>query len=278
MSFDQRGKRVAFFGRLVCTALFAMTPLGAGQSQRTRKAPAPPPKPPAKSGRAAAALVEAVVPFRAGEKLSFRVMWSKFSVNAGTLEFLIAAHGNFFGQPAWHFQAHAQTVDTMHIVYPLDDQFASYTDALKLASLQYEMYLHEQGKQQNNSWRMTVDGGTAPSNATAARVLPGTRDPIGFLYALRAIDWKSAPEFRAPVFDGHNLYEAEARLGQAAGHVSVPAGEFEATRVDVHLYEHGQAVSDTSFVLWIAQDAVRTPLLIEASVPVGTARVELTSH
>ena len=163
--------------------------------------------------------VEAVVPFRAGEKLSFRVIWSKFSVNAGTVDFLVAQHGNFFGQPAWHFQARAQTVDTMRLVYPLDDQFDSYTEAVKLASLQYEMYLHEQGKQQNDSWRMTVDGSPAPSDATAARVLPGTRDPIGFLYALRATDWKSTPELRAPVFDGHHLYDVDAKLGLAAGHV-----------------------------------------------------------
>ena len=51
----------------------------------------------------------------------------------------------------------------MHIVYPLDDQFDSYTEAVKLASLQYEMYLHEQGKQQNDSWRMTVNGDPAPA-------------------------------------------------------------------------------------------------------------------
>jgi hypothetical protein len=274
MSLDPRTKRFAFAGRLAYVALFGVTLLATGQTQRARKPTAPPPK----SRRAPAPPAEAAVPFRGGEKLSFRVMWSKFSVNAGTLDFLVAAHGSFFGQPAWHFQAHAQTVDTMHIVYPLDDQFDSYTEAVKLASLQYEMYLHEQGKQQNNSWRMTVDGSAAPSNATAARVLPGTRDPIGFLYALRSIDWKSTPEFRAPVFDGHNLYEVEARLGQAAGHVTVPAGEFDASRVDVHLFEHGQQVADTNFSLWIAQDAGRTPVLIEASVPVGTARVELTSH
>jgi Protein of unknown function (DUF3108) len=274
MNLHPRRKRFAFAGHLAYMALFGATLLAAGQTQRARKPAAPPPKP----RHAPSAPVEAAVPFHAGERLSFRVMWSKFSVNAGTLDFLVAMHGNFFGRPAWHFQARAQTVDTMRIVYPLDDQFDSYTEAVKLVSLQYEMYLHEQGKQQNNSWRMTPDGDAAPSNATAARVLPGTRDPIGFLYALRAVDWKSTPEFRAPVFDGHNLYEVEARLGQSAGHVTVPAGEFDASRVDVHLFEHGQQVADTNFSLWIAQDGVRTPVLIEANVPVGTARVELTSH
>lgn len=270
MNLDPRTKRLASTGRLAGMALLGVTLLAAGQSQRGHKPAAKSPTP--------AAPVEAVVPFRVGEKLSFRVIWSKFAVNAGTVDFLAAQHATFFGQPAWHFQARAQTVDTMRLVYPLDDQFDSYTEGVKLASIQYEMYLHEQGKQQNETWRMTVDGSAAPSDATAARVLPGTRDPLGFLYALRARDWKSAPELRGPVFDGHHLYDVDAKLGLAAGHVTVPAGEFDASRVDVRLSEHGQEVNDTSFSLWIAQDATHTPVLIEASIPLGTARVELTSH
>lgn len=262
-------------GRLACGLLLGVTLLAAGQTKKAKKpsaaAAATKPKPPA-------ALVEQAVPFHGGEKLSYRVMWSKFSVNAGTIDLFVAQHGTFFGHPAWHFQARAATVQTMRLVYPLDDQFDSYTEAIKLASLQYEMYLHEQGKQENNSWRMTLDGEPAPSGATAARVVPGTRDPIGFLYALRAADWKSTPELRAPVFDGHHLYQVDAKLGLPADHVTVPAGDFEASRIDIRLSERGEGVADTNFSLWIAQDAARTPVLIEANVPLGTARVELTSH
>jgi len=275
MSVDRHFGPFARAVRFACLALLGATLLAAGQTQR----PLSPAKPKSKSPHSTPTPpAEAPVPFRAGEKLSFRVLWSKLGVNAAAIDFLVAEHGNFFGEPAWHFQARAQTVDTMHIVYPLNDQFDSYTEAVKLASLQYEMYLHEQGKQQTDSWRMTVNGSPAPGDATAARVLPGTRDPIGFLYALRATNWKTTPEFRAPVFDGHHLYDVEAKVGQAAGHVVVPAGEFDASRIDVHLSEHGEGVTDTNFSLWIAQDATRTPVLIEATVPLGTARVELTSH
>jgi hypothetical protein len=273
MKFTSASKRLATCGRLAFLLLFGVTLLALGQTQRAKKpaSSAAKPHPPA-------APVEAVVPFHGGEKLSFRVIWSKFAVSAGTVDFLVAEHGSFFGHPAWHFQAHAVTVQTMRLVYPLDDQFDSYTEAIKLASLQYEMYLHEQGKQENDAWRMIVDGSPAPPDATAARVVPGTRDPIGFLYALRAADWKSTPELRAPVFDGHHLYDVDAKLGLPAGHVTVPAGDFNASRIDVRLSERGEDVADTSFSLWIAQDAPHTPVLIEASLPFGTARVELTSH
>ena len=268
-------KRLAWAGWLTCGVLLVTALFAAGQTKRTKKptpvAAAAKPQPPV-------APAEQAVPFHGGEKLSYRVMWSKFSVNAGTLDLLVAQHGNFFGHPAWHFQARAATVQTMRLVYPLDDQFDSYTEAIKLASLQYEMYLHEQGKQENDSWRMTADGAPAPPDATAARVVPGTRDPIGFIYAARAADWKSTPELRTPVFDGHHLYQVDAKLGLPADHVTVPAGDFQASRIDIRVSERGEELADTTFSLWIAQDAVRTPVLIEASLPIGTARVELTSH
>src|ERR1700674_2597051 len=129
---------------------------------------------------------DAAVPFSIPERLNFRVQWSKYAVNAATLELSAIERREFFGRAAWHFRAVAQTVETMKIIYPLDDQFDSYTDTAGLTSLQYEMYLHEQGKQQNNAWRMISDGSAAPPNVTAARVAPGTRDPIGLLYLLRS--------------------------------------------------------------------------------------------
>src|SRR5689334_11840174 len=249
--------------------LFGISLLAAGQSQHAaRPAPARTSKSPAR---------DAAVPFMAGEHLSFRVIWSKFSVNAATIQLAVVERRDFFGRAAWHFRALAQTIDTMHIIYPLDDQLDSYTDAAQLSSIQYEMYLHEQGKQQTSSWRLISDGSPAPANVTAARVSPGTRDPISLLYVLRAADWKSAPQFRAPVFDGKNLYEVVAHLQSSSEQAIVPAGQFSASRISVQVYDHGQELPSTRFNIWLAQDTLRTPVLLEAELPLGTARLEMTA-
>jgi hypothetical protein len=240
----------------------------AGQTKHSK--PAPP-----KMAKPAPA---AVVPFNAGERLSFRVIWSKFSVNAATIQLSVVERRDFFGRMAWHFRALAQTIDTMHVIFPLDDQLDSYTDAAQLNSIQYEMYLHEQGKQQTNSWRLISDGSPAPPNIAAARVSPGTRDPIGLLYALRAVDWKSVPQLRMPVFDGHNLYDVVAHLEAPSDQATVPAGQFTASRIAVSVYEHGQEVTGTHFTVWLAQDASRTPVLVESELPIGTARLEMTAR
>src|SRR5579862_731722 len=260
--------------------LFGIGAASAHQAQKQRPR-AQTPKNPSKTAPKSAPAPLAAVPFAAGENLAFRVLWSKYSVNAGALQFQVVERRDFFGRPAWHFRVRGQTIDTMRYVYPLDDQVDSYTDATTLASLQYEMYLHEQGQQQNNTWRMSSPGDPAPAGATAARVPADTRDPVGLLYAFRAHDWKSAPEMRAPVFDGNHLYQVDARLEQPSDPVTVQAGSFTAARIGVDVSQENHEGKDTGsihFTLWLAQDATRTPALIEAALPIGSARVELASR
>lgn len=263
--YSARPLKFAIAGVLVLGASLA----AAAQSGRTARPASSPPK--------KASAHDAVVPFNPGERLSFRVVWSKFSVNAATIQLAVVERRDFFGRMAWHFRALAQTIDTMRILYPLDDQLDSYTDAARLDSIQYEMYVHEQGKQQSSSWRLISDGSPAPANVTAARVSPGTCDPIGLVYLLRAADWKSTPQLRAPVFDGKNLYDAVARLESASEPATVPAGQFSASKISVRVYDHGQELSNTRFAVWLAQDAAHTPVLVETELPIGTARLEMTA-
>ena len=218
---------------------------------------------------------EASVPFRAGEKLDYRLLWSSFLVNAATVQLAVPERRLFYGRAAWHFQAVAHTVDTMRALFSLDDQFDSYAESANLISLQYEMYLREQGKHENHILRMSAEGDSAPGTGPAVRVLPGTRDAVAFLYSLRLIDWSRNKEAHGPVFDGHKLYEAKAQVVLERGDVSVPAGHYVASRIELHIYERGRELADTRFWLWLAHDAARTPVLIEAELPLGTARVEL---
>ena len=252
---------------LMCAAIFA--PVGSAQKSKR-------PKPRAKAPAVPAAPATVPVPFRSGEILQYRVLFSKYAVNAAKVETSVVEERNFFGHLAWHFRAIAHTMDTTRVLFAIDDQFDSYTSAANLFSLQFEMYLHEQGKEQTSLYRMTADGEPAPDDATALRVVPATRDAIGFLYNLRAVDWQRTPELRAPVFDGHRVFDVIARVDTPHGTISVPAGNFPAFRVALRLLDHGKEVTDTRLWVWIARDPAHTPVLVEANIPFGTARIELT--
>jgi hypothetical protein len=74
------------------------------------------------------------------------------------------------------------------------------------------------------------------------------------------------------------LYDVVAHLESTSEQVTVPAGQFMASKIGVSVYQHGQEVSGTHFTVWLAQDAARTPVLVEAELPIGTARLEMTAR
>lgn len=261
-----RVSRLTIFVGLILACTCLVFPQQSKRSKSRAKKPAAP-----------AAPAAVPVPFHSGEVLKYRVLFSKYSVNAANVETTVVEQRNFFGHSAWHFRAVAHTMDTTRVLLAIDDQFDSYTSAANLFSLQFEMYLHEQGKAQTSLFRMTGEGDPAPSDATAVRVAPGTRDAISFLYNLRAADWQRTPELRAPVFDGHRLYDAVARIDTPQGNITVPAGSFPAFRVGIRLFDHGKELTDTRLWVWIARDAAQTPVLAEADIPFGNARIELTN-
>src|SRR6202047_1218304 len=138
---------------------------------------------------------DAGTPLRPGEVLEFSADVAKLS-NVANLRLQIVERRNFFGKNAWHLQAFARTENPLRMMFELDDQFDSYSDAATLSSLQYEMHLNERGEKQESIQRMVTNGaesGAAP-NATQTHVAPGTRDPLGLMQYLRTVDWNKVRE------------------------------------------------------------------------------------
>jgi Protein of unknown function (DUF3108) len=223
----------------------------------------------------AAPTVDPGLPLRAGEILEFTANVSNLN-DVATLKLQVAGRGNFLGKSAWHLQAFAHTQNPLRMVFELDDQFDSFSDAATLASLQYEMHLSERGQKVESIQRMTATGKEpASADATEARVLPGTRDPLGMMQFLRNVDWTKTPEVRCPVYDGHKLYDVRAKLTPGSQKVSVPAGDYTTSKIGIRVFDNGVEMKDASFTLYLANNAARTPVLLEAVMPFATARVEL---
>ena len=216
------------------------------------------------------------MPFRTGETLNYRVSWSAFS-NAASLQLSAPERRDIFGWHAWHFRGEAHTVSPVRSFITIDDQLDSYTDAFTLESRQYETHLNELGKSTNEIQRLTPTGQRSRAPAPIVMVLPGTRDPLGAIYALRSVDWQRTPEFRAPIFDGRNLLEMRAARDGAPESMKVPAGAYSASRISIHVFQNQKELTDLHLSMWIASDSARTPVAMQADVPFGTIRAELTS-
>ena len=217
---------------------------------------------------------EIPMPFRSGEILNYRVEWAIFPT-AAVLQMSVVERRNLLGWQTWHFRASAHSVVPARTFFEVDDQFDSYTDDATLESHQYEMYLNEMGSKENEVLHLVAIGQASRGNFTSVIVQPGTRDPLGAFYALRAADWQQTPEFHVPVYDGSDLYDVRARQEAASDPVAVDAGNFQATKISLRLFEHGKEVPHTGFLVWFAHNVARTPVLVLAEMPVGNVRVEL---
>jgi Protein of unknown function (DUF3108) len=229
-----------------------------------------------KTNNPSGASSEMAVPFRIGEKLEYRVAWATFT-SAASLELSVPERRDLMGLRTWHLRATAHTLSPMRSFVLIDDQFDSYTDVGTLESRQYETYLNEMGTRQNQIFHLVPEGQAPSGNGAAVVVSRGTRDPLGAAYVLRGVDWQHTSEVKMPVFDGRDLYEMRARLDVPSETVAVAAGNFSATKISIRLFQHGREVSGMNFVAWLANDTARTPVLLEAEMPLGSVRVELVS-
>jgi len=215
------------------------------------------------------------MPFRPGEVLNYRVSWAAFT-NAASVELSVPERRTLSNWQTWHFRAVAHTLSPVSNLFPVDDQFASYTDAASLESRQFESHLRELGKTADQFQHLVPTGQQSKAPAPAVIVQPGTRDALGELFTLRGIQWEHVPELRIPVYDGRDVYEMRAKREADSQPVTVPAGTFTTSRIAVSVFQHDKEVSAVRIAVWLANDAARTPVVMQATLPFGALRAELT--
>ena len=214
---------------------------------------------------------------KTGEVLQFSASLAKVS-NVASLRLEVLDKKDIDGKPAWHFQATAKTQNAMRLIFELDDRFDSFSEGNSFTGVQYEMHLSERGQKVQSVQRLTTTGKeAAPPGTSATLVLPGTRDPLGMMQYLRSVNWDLTREVKSPVFDGRKLYDVRARL-TGTSEVVVPAGRFTAATVEIRVFDKGVEMKDAHFTLYLAHNAARTPVLLQAVLPFAEARVELQGN
>jgi len=219
---------------------------------------------------------EPLFALRSGETLFYDANITKLNSTVARLKIVAVEKRSFSGRAFWHLQAFAHTENPYRMVFELDDQFDSYSDASSMVSRQYEMHLNERGQKVDSVQRMLPATQDPPAGgASAARVVPGTRDPLGMLNYLRGIDWATTNEVRSPVYDGRKLYDVCVKLISKSTPVAVPAGSFKPMKIELRVFDNGAEMKDAHFLLYLTNDQRRLPVLLEAVLPFTTARVEL---
>ena len=255
------------FSPLSVGLLLALGPILSSGLQRQQT---PRPKP-------SAAPIVPALPFHLGEDLAFSGEWLKMS-DVISAQLTVAGDTPFFGHPAWHLKAQFHTRNPLRYLAAVDDQFDSYSDHAELFGFQFEMYTHQSGKSETRILRLSPTQSPAPPDAIQVQVLPGTRDPLGFAYFLRTINWEKTKEVRSPVYDGHKLYEVRAEVTTPREEINVQAGKYIATGISIHVFDHSAEKSDMKITVWLAQNELRTPVLLEIETALSSGRIELVQN
>ena len=216
----------------------------------------------------------AVWPFEVGESLHYKLGWGAIQ-NAADVRVEFVERRDLNGVATAHFRGSLHSVPPLRTLFPVDDVFDSYSDARTMDSRQYEFHLDELGEKETRVRRLATAATMRSVAAPRVIVPPGTRDPLGVLYELRTMDWSMRREYRAPMYDGNDVFEVRVHLEVAEETVAVDAGNFSAEKVEAILYQHGVEVPKTVLKMWFAKDARRTPVLLEAEMPYGRVRAEL---
>jgi uncharacterized protein DUF3108/AMIN domain-containing protein len=217
-----------------------------------------------------------LLPFRVGEKLSYRISWSNI-VEAGTAELSVTAEE---GKPnSLRLQAKAITAAAVAGSYPFKDDFVSHFDTLTCSPWLYEKNFTERKRVVRDRVTFNQAQRTAlyTNSRNQSKQIPielGTQDPVSSLYAIRSLRLTPGMQVTFPVLDGGIQYLLEARV-VGSELITIKTGSFNAHRLDVNLRRESGAVTNRSITAWISADARSLPVLVSVALPVGAAVIEL---
>ncbi|HVN79692.1 MAG TPA: DUF3108 domain-containing protein [Terriglobia bacterium] len=219
-------------------------------------------------------------PFRAGEKLVYRISWSKY-LEAGSVE-LLTTQASPSTPGTLRLQLKATTTSVISSIYPFKDEFASLFDPTAGLPSHFEKNFVERKR----IVRETVDfdhfGQSAivftPGNTR--RKLPvewGTQDPLSALYLIRGLTLKPGLQVSFPVLDGGKVYRVDL---QVTGNdlISTQAGSFPSQRLEVRLRHGDTFLNDKRITLWVSNDDRKLPVLAAVNLNFGSVLIELTSR
>lgn len=174
------------------------------------------------AGPLRAALDGRVFPFSVGESLRYKLGWAA-SAYAADVRIDFVERRELGAVPTLHFRGSLHSQPPLRTLFVVDDIFDSYSDAHTLDSRQYEFHLDELGEKETRIRRLATTS-TMRSVAPPRVIVPaGTRDPLGMLFEMRTIEWKAAPNYKAPMYDGNDVFEVRAHVEVSSEMVAVDA-------------------------------------------------------
>lgn len=250
---------------------------------RTRPAPSSPTTSATRPAQSRPVGPDKVVPFVAGETLTYDVSWSEF-LTAGSATVTVRERRPSFGSTAWYIVAEGRPTALVSKLYSLYYKVDTLLDTRTLLPQRGSIFSQEGRRQRmketqfdHQARRATYVATTRTTVREEQRLSGVTHDALSALYALRMMSFAPGASTTFAVFDSGEMYRVTARV---VGRETVPtgAGTISAWKVVPAVTdEQGQPFGE-GLALWVSDDPQRMPVKMQAKLPVGSFVLTLAGH
>jgi len=224
---------------------------------------------------------ERPVPFAAGEKLTYDVSWSSY-VTAGTATLSVQEKKPSYASVAYYIVAEGRPGTLLATFYDLYYKADTLLDAYSLLPQRGSVFSREGKRQRMKTTMFNHKANTARYEVQTRtvekkdlKIPPYSQDPLGTIYALRALTLKAGDRFPVSICDAGETYKVDMAV-DAPEPVKSGIGDVRAWKITPTLPKD-KDTGARALTLWISDDARRLPVRMRAQLAVGSFDVTLRS-
>jgi len=230
----------------------------------------------ASQARAPSPAVDATVPFRVGEVLTYDVSWSRM-LSAGTATLSVKDRLSLAGgQNAYDLIAEAKPGFLVRNLYPVYYKLESYLETKSLLPIRATMYSEEKTRKRTKTTKFTsptsieYEYATASVSRSTKAIERMTRDPLSLFYVIRGMSLAPGQQITLPFVDSGNMYKLTVKVGNYEK-ITTKAGTYRALHLTPSFSDaSGKPVTDRKLSLWISDDPKHLPIRFESTLFVGS--------
>lgn len=219
--------------------------------------------------------------FGPGEKLTYKVYYNLFKLQAGTATFEVReALKKVNGRDCYNIVGTGKTSDACDMFFMVRDHYESYIDAELLMPWRFVRVVNEGGFKFDDYVRFDPLQKYAISKKQKDIKQPmpeNFHDVLSALYYFRTFDWDKAQVndvYEVDIFLDEQLYKGGVKfLGRET--IKTDMGKIKCLKLQPNVISGNVFKEDARMMLWVTDDANRIPVRIESDIVVGAVKADL---
>lgn len=217
--------------------------------------------------------------FTYGEELNYRVHYG--IINAAKISLKVDNEAvEVHDRQTFHLTADGKTLSTFDWMFKVRDRFESYMDMEYIAPVKYFKSVKEDSYSDVDLVFFDHDLKKIKGKKKNMDCPAYVQDIIGALYYARTIDFSSATKgqkFPIDIYLDQEIYNLEFKyMGKET--IKSDVGKIKCIKIKPKAVADRVFKNDESITLWVSDDENKIPVRVEASLAVGSIKVDLTSY